>query len=797
MNPTTARATADALNRRTYRSRGLRRSGSGGTGPVASAAARRTALTLLASALGVIPLKGLFSDFGWLPDAWLTMIIVIAPAALLRLRRPPGALDIWPGIVLLVPWLTLRFAHEHAIAGLVPTTKTWDDVAALMTSLHRTTSHEAAPIHTTLAVDLVVCALLGLLAALVDLIAVVGRRGALAGVPLLVVYTVAGAVPRRPVSWLWFAFAAAAYLLLLAIDADDELEHWGRRVQANGSSRARSALSMSAPRIASAAIAAAVMLPLLVPGDGRNLIANAFHGGNGGGGVGTFGGSGGGKLSPFAALKGQLDLKKPHTLASVHMTSPGDTVPFYLRVNVLSKFTDSGWSVNQHGETSGIQDDQYPTLPAGRERSSVSMQAQIDATGFAGSNPPVFAVPETISGLRGTTTWSPQDQLLLGSTLTKGDRYTIRFAQAAPSVGQLKGAPNQVEDSLRPQLALPRDFPVFARNLVGEITNGKPTPYDKARAINDYFIDPANGFVYDLSAAEGDTGSALVDFLQARKGFCQQYAAAAAAMMRAVGVPARVVLGYMHPAPNAQGDFTVTTADAHSWVEAYFSGVGWIPFDPTPASGLADSARNDLPWAPHSTTTSTGPARVPTVRPASPRNGALTTAPTSHAAKPRSDNSSGNSALTIWLLVLAVVLVAAGLVPAVARWGRRRRRHLAARRDGDTDALWAELSDTAVDLGFVWSPARSPRQVAAWLGQEATACAQSLQALAVAVEHGRYAPSTADSDRRAPDSLVLELREVTGELRARRGGRARLRATWWPASVRWTARWGGGPARRR
>ena len=76
-------------------------------------------------------------------------------------------------------------------------------------------------------VRLALCALLGLVAALVDLLAVVGRHGALAGVPLLIVFTVSGAVPRHPVSWIWFVLSAIGFLILLALDSSDDLQRWG------------------------------------------------------------------------------------------------------------------------------------------------------------------------------------------------------------------------------------------------------------------------------------------------------------------------------------------------------------------------------------------------------------------------------------------------------------------------------------------------------------------------------------------------------------------------------------------
>ena len=117
--------------------------------------------------------------------------------------------------------------------------------------------------HSTVAVRLVLCALLGLLAALIDLIAVVGRRGALAGVPLLVVFTVSGAVPREPVSWVWFVFAAARV-------PDPAGPRRERRAAALGASHRsasgpagrRCPLPISAQRVGAVAVALAVLLPL-------------------------------------------------------------------------------------------------------------------------------------------------------------------------------------------------------------------------------------------------------------------------------------------------------------------------------------------------------------------------------------------------------------------------------------------------------------------------------------------------------------------------------------------------------
>ena len=81
---------------------------------------------------------------------------------------------------------------------------------------------------------------------------------------------------------------------------------------------------------------------------------------------------------------------------------------------------------------------------------------------------------------------------------------------------------------------------------------GKTTPYDQARALNDYFRDGENGFSYSLSTKAGDSGNDLVDFLTNRTGYCQQYAAAMGIMLRVAGIPARVVLGYTHGTPGQE-----------------------------------------------------------------------------------------------------------------------------------------------------------------------------------------------------------------------------------------------------
>lgn len=745
---------------------------------------RRTLRALLASALGVLPLCELFTDVGWLFEIWLAMGIAVAPAALLRRWRRPKVLHTWIGLALVVVWLTARYVPDHAAAGLLPTFATWHDVSTLMSSVHDTTSNGVAPVHTTLAIKFVLAAMLALLAALVDLIAVVGRRGALAGVPLLVVYTVSGAVPRHPVSWVLFVGAAVGFLLLLSIDADDEVRGWGRVIPRAGQSHPTAGLGVSGPRIAAIAVAAAVLLPLLAPSRPANLIADALHNGkdSGGNGAGGFGAGSGISLDPFGALKGDLQRTKAVKLFTVTLGSKPTAAPFYLRANVLMGYSDRGWSAFRHAGTENIGSTFFNTTPPTSTLiSTVNFTARLHILGLA-DNPPVFGKPVAVTGVDGDAEWSRNDQLLLGPKVHNGQDITEQIAQPQPNRADLEPAPDDVPTDVAPALQVPAAMPKFVTDLVAQITGQSTTPYAKARALSDYFTATDSGYTYSLTTKSGDSGSDLVDFLTNKSGFCQQYAAAMGIMLRIAGVPARVVLGYTHAPADPSGVFTVTTNDAHAWVEAYFSGVGWIPFDPTPLAGVNGAAQANLPWAPHPRNSASGNPGVPTISTSGRPSGSASVV-ASQAAGPTSGHSgiSNITSIAAWVLTPLLVLALLLLIPAAARWRRRRRRIRAAGR-GDPDPLWAELSDTAVDLGYVWSPARSPRQVAGWLGRQVDSHArESLSTLASAVELARYAPPQAG----ATTSLVEELRTVEARLREERSRSVRIAARLLPASLGW------------
>ena len=748
-------------------------------------AARRTGAALVASALSVLPLHQVFTDWSWLPDVWVAMLLTIGPAALLRMRWAARSVQLLPGLVITTCYLTVRFVPDHAWAGLLPLHGTWPDIATLTSAFGDTIRDSSAPLHSTVPVRMMLAAQLTLLAVVVDLLAVVARRPALAGVPFLLLFTIAGAVPRHAVAWLWFAVAAAGYLLLLGSDARDELSRWGRLMPRSvGASRA-AVKALSARRIGAIAIALAVLVPLILPVRSSNVLADALHGGSGGDG------KGGVSLSPFASLKGQLNRKNPETLLHVTTADLGDRDPFYLRQVVLDHYDASGWRQSDPGHAERLDSTQFETDPTTDREAAVSYSATIQIDKLSDVDAPIFGTPTGITGLSSRWGWSPQNGVITGGRTGSGDKYTEDVAEPDPALTELQSAGSPADRrSLLRWLEFPADLPTAVISLVkNQLTAKATTPYGAARAIFDYFADPRNGFSYSLTTKAGDSGSDLQDFiLLNRTGFCQQYAAAMAIMLRIADVPARVVLGYTHAKPDARGNFVVTTNDAHAWVEAYFDGIGWVSFDPTPLVGTDASRSVALPWAPHSNTTLPGPSVSAS---ASSTDAGQVPKNEKTAGINAGSSSSGNGGgLPFWavvlLLGLAVIVPVVAFTPAFARAWRRRSRLRAAARG--PDPLWRELADTVVDLGYVWSPVRSPRQVVTWLKREGLSkeADTSLQALAGAVEVARYAGPGHQGG--AATSMVADLKRVEGDLRSRRSGWERTRARMLPDSLGWGRR---------
>lgn len=172
--------------------------------------------------------------------------------------------------------------------------------------------------------------------------------------------------------------------------------------------------------------------------------------------------------------------------------------------------------------------------------------------------------------------------LLLLSPHYHRKNYTVYADLSLPSPERLRRAGEAYPASISYKyLELPLLSPEIGA-LAERITKDKPTPYDKAVAIEDYL---RKNYTYTTELPPvGTSFDPLYTFLfETKKGHCEYFATAMAVMLRSLGVPARVVNGYLRGEYNPIGRYYLVRArDAHSWVEVYFPGYGWVEFDPTP-----------------------------------------------------------------------------------------------------------------------------------------------------------------------------------------------------------------------
>ncbi len=167
------------------------------------------------------------------------------------------------------------------------------------------------------------------------------------------------------------------------------------------------------------------------------------------------------------------------------------------------------------------------------------------------------------------------------------DNYNLEYESPTFSEKMLREASTEYPERLaNTYLQLPETLPERVGALAEEITSEEDNPYDQARAIENYFV--GNGFVYETTdvAIPGENDDYVDQFLfETQLGYCDNFSSSMTVLLRSLGIPARWVKGFTEgefvAAAGDYREYEVTNNNAHSWVEAYFPEVGWVPFEPT------------------------------------------------------------------------------------------------------------------------------------------------------------------------------------------------------------------------
>jgi transglutaminase-like putative cysteine protease len=287
----------------------------------------------------------------------------------------------------------------------------------------------------------------------------------------------------------------------------------------------------------------------------------------------------------------------------------------YWRMSTLETFDGDRWIENLFPTDLGRARRSLPAdplVPRRDARPGAWLEQKVTVEGLEDTRVPAASEPARIDGAElGNVSFLSGGVMLAHRPLQRGTRYTVWSYAPRPTPRALAASPPRYPAAAGRYLEMGRArFPgygvsgrerkvdrVFRDELYQPLWAYRPlwqqarrltakarSPYEATLVLERWFRSDG-GFRYEEHPPVSTTNPPLVDFVQVtRAGYCQHYAGAMAVMLRMLGIPARVAVGFTAGTWKA-GVWTVTDHQAHAWVEAWFAGFGWLAFDPTPGRG--------------------------------------------------------------------------------------------------------------------------------------------------------------------------------------------------------------------
>jgi transglutaminase-like putative cysteine protease len=466
------------------------------------------------------------------------------------------------------------------------------------------------------------------------------------------------------------AFLVAALAVLFA-DSLRRIRSWGPIWGQGGTARDRLSprIWRNGGRVGLTVLAAALVAPVVVPGFGEHLGSDLY----------SVDGDGRIKLAPFASLGAVLNDPASATTPIFQIRADRGS---YWRMIGLDHFDGATWEATEDEGTALESAGEIPDAVATDDmlRQRVTVEGDLGFPWLIAAADPV-----SIVFARAVRWHGASSSLQVDPWPDRGEEYLVTSSAIRPTVSQLRdlGVITSPDPSL---LALPAGIPTTVTDFARYWTAGQPTSFDQVVAIERHLRSAP--FIYDETVAYPSDPAVLADILTTtNRGFCQQFASLMAVMLRKIGIPARVALGFTQGTKDGR-TWTAMAGDLHTWVEVPFPGYGWLSFDPTPGGAFHDpSATYETPVGPYgkdcsgslgcgsSLTATPTPTRAPTPTPTTTvtpgarrsQSGALTGS--SNAGASSMGSRFGLAAVTGLLLVgLAIG------VPNVRSAHRRRRR---------------------------------------------------------------------------------------------------------------------------
>lgn len=603
------------------------------------------------------------SGLAWFGYLFVAVLLIAATGLALRSLQVPTVL-VGLGQLLVLLFLVTGAFTTHGILLVIPGPEAFGEIGNTLSAAAEQIRTGLPPVEGSQPILCLVTILIGLVAVLVDTLTVAAAAPAATGLVLLCVYAVPAALSEEMLPWWTFLLGGAAFAGLLAVDGNHRHRRWRTR-EAPGRSGKPGVLSAPV-----AVVAAAIVLGLF--GGAITWVGTVGRIPFGSGGDGPGAGAGGFGIQPFTELRGMLDQGSNRELFKVR--GLGTDRRLMRAMTLDTYYPNKGWGLHDEGRSQqGVPvGPQLPPAP-GDDGSGSARRIDVEPTSWRDNWLPVYGAPRVIDGAANGYLYDQVSGTVFTTRSEAPPAYTEYASLKEPTAAELRVTPRV--DDLPPRYTQIDRVDERVRAKTEQLVSGASNDFDRASAIWRYFT-AQNGFVYDTKTAPANDSDALADFiLNGKRGFCEQFASAMAVMLRVAGIPSRVAIGFT-PGVQVNDYLSISTQDAHAWVEAYFGGKGWVTFDPTPLSDGRGITPSYLQAGTESGNQPDDTQVAPsTVQSSAPATGAPRD-PGQNQPQQETKDATGDDDWLVDAMVIFAALGAVALIAGIVLRDRLRRRRL-------------------------------------------------------------------------------------------------------------------------
>jgi transglutaminase-like putative cysteine protease len=661
-----------------------------------------------------------FSGWGFMSDMALVVVAGHGSSLLLRRLRLTGWLAV-PAMAAIVAWVVLALYSADTFSWALPTSDTWALLERQLTEVRSDFATAVAPVAFAGGWDVLATIGIAMAVLLAEVFAFRAEARAETLVPGGVLFVFVGALGDGRGQIATAVALVAAGVITTAVLRSYHAGTGPERVVTGLSWRRGPALLAVGAVIA---LAAGFVGPRLPGADAAPLYDTTGRSGR----VTEV-------ISPLVDIRSRLTNRSTDELFRVTAD-----VESYWRSATLPEFDGTTWGLPEQALR---PIDESLTTP---RDDTVENRQQITIGALAGTLVPAAPDPFRASG--------PDDLRWVAETSTlvtvDGDLQDGDVIDVVSATMRLD------EETLRPASSddpgddiytgLPADLPPVVAETARQMTSGSRSPYEAARMLQGFF---QRDFTYSLEVQPGHDGSAIETFLRDRIGYCEQFAGTYAAMMRTLGIPARVAVGFTSGVSVSDGVWSVLGRNAHAWPEVWFDGIGWVAFEPTPGRGAPNAEAytgltpdQDLSAA-ADLTADEAAAPPPTTVPLTPTQQQLEpdlpeefADPTGTGSNPGPTADTDGTALP-WPWMLGAALVAAlAAAPALVR--ALRPRVASPSVDHQLARSWERAVDAVRLAGVPLRSSDTPVEVARRTARHMPVIARPMASLADAVTAATY-----------------------------------------------------------